>query len=308
MGTSTFAVPSLEALIADKHDILAVITQPDRKRGRGKKVLPSPVKEIATKYNKTIYQPQKINSAEAWEFISKNPVDLIVVVSYGQIIPERILDYPRYGCINVHASLLPAYRGAAPIQRAIMQGEKQTGITIMFMDKGLDTGDIILQESVDIPIDIEHGELEEQLARSGAALLCKAIQLIATDNNDRLKQDDRLSSYADRLCAEEEKIDWTDSAINIHNKIRAFSPSPGAYTFEGGKRLKLFKSSVVKFKATGQVGEIIAINNDNIVIQTGEECVAIKEVQKEGKKRIPVEEFLKGSKINKGTILSKTEN
>lgn len=307
MGTSEFAVPSLQALLNEKHSIITVVTQPDRPRGRGKKLLPSPVKELALQYNKNIYQPEKINSQSAINCILDTAVDLIVVVSYGQIIPEAIINYPRYGCINVHASLLPAYRGAAPIQRAIMNGEEKTGVTIMYMDKGLDTGDIILQMPINISPEIVHGDLENLLAKKGAELLIKTLELIERGSITRIKQDENHSSYAARLTRDEEMIDWNQSATQIHNKIRALSPLPGAYTLWQGKRLKLFLTKVIDDEYTGKPGEIVAVGNKGIIIKTGKGSIEVLEIQKEGKNKISSLDFARGYQIKAGVVFGNQE-
>jgi len=308
MGTSEFAVPSLQALLNEKrHSVVAVVTQPDRPRGRGKKLLPSPVKELALKYNRNIYQPEKIKSPEAISYILDMPVDLIVVVAYGQIIPEAIINYPPYGCINVHASLLPAYRGAAPIQRAIMNGEERTGVTTMYMDKGLDTGDIILQMPVNISPEMVHGDLEKLLADKGAQLLLRTLELIEKGSVSRIKQDENYSSYAARLTRDEERIDWNQSAVQIHNQIRALSPLPGAYTLWEGKRIKLFFTRVIEDEYAGQPGEIVAIGDKGIIIKTGKGCLEVLEMQKEGKNKISSLDFVRGHRIKPGVVLGSQE-
>lgn len=303
MGTSSFAVPSLEKIHTSHHELIAVVTQPDRPRGRGKKTQASPVKEKAMEYGVEIYQPEKISSAEAVDKLCSYEPDLIVVASYGQIIPAEILDLPRYGCINVHASLLPKYRGAAPIQRAIMNGEKYTGITIMFMDEGLDTGDIIMQVPVAIAEDMDYGELENILAVKGSELLMDVIAILESGSMPRKQQNSQKASYAHMISKEEEKINWEWEADRIRNHIRALSPRPAAYTAIDGTRFKIFSTRLVNAKTEGVPGEILKITDDGFIVQTGKGCLEILEVQKAGKKKMPAREFLKGFPLEPGQRL-----
>jgi len=303
MGTSDFAVPSLAKLIDSQHEILGVVTQPDRPKGRGNKVLYSPVKELALQRNLEIYQPARIRDESAVDMLRNWEADLIVVASYGQILPAEILDLPRLGCINVHASMLPHYRGAAPIQRAIMAGDKVSGVTTMFMNAGLDTGDIILQKPVEIDEDMDHGELETTLAREGSDLLIDTMAVLASGSNPRRKQDDHRSSYAPMLKREDEKIDWNKEAALIRNQIRALSPQPAAYTSYNSSRFKIFKCRLVNSEATGPAGQVIQITKDGFEVQTGQGILEILEVQREGKKRISCSEFLKGFELVPGDTL-----
>ncbi len=304
MGTSDFAVPSLAKLIEHGYSIIGVVTQPDRPRGRGNKVTFSPVKELAEKESLEIYQPLRIRDDEAIDMLRSWEPDVIVVVAYGQILPEDILDLPRLGCINVHASLLPHYRGAAPIQRAIMAGDRTTGITTMFMNAGLDTGDIILQTPIDIGEDMDFGEVHDRLAAVGADLLLDTMAVLASGSSPHRKQDHHRSSYAPMITREEEKIDWKDEALSIKNKIRALSPQPAAYTSLHGQRFKVFKSRVINLDNEGPFGAITAITQDGFGVQTGRGVLEILEVQKEGKKRISSREFIKGFNLIPGDILS----
>lgn len=303
MGTSDFAVPSLAKLIDSQHEILGVVTQPDRPKGRGNKVLFSPIKELAVQHSLEIYQPLRIRDESAVDMLRNWEADLIVVASYGQILPTEILDMPRLGCINVHASLLPHYRGAAPIQRAIMAGDRVTGVSTMFMNAGLDTGDIILQKPVEIDEDMDHGDLENVLAQEGSDLLIDTMAVLASGSNPRRKQDNHRSSYAPMLKREEEKIDWNEKAAVIRNLIRALSPHPAAYTSFNDNRFKIFKSRLVNKEATGLAGQVIQITKDGFEVQTGQGILAILQVQREGKKRIPCYEFLKGFQLVPGDIL-----
>lgn len=303
MGTSTFSVPSLQKIIETQHEVLGVITQPDRPKGRGQKLIPSPVKEIAQQYNLPLYQPERIRDEEAIDYIRNWDPDLMVVVSYGQIIPVELLEYPRLGCINVHASLLPRYRGAAPIQRAIMAGERLSGITTMAMDKGLDTGDIILQLPVEIPDEMDHGAYEEVLANAGADLLIETLAVIRSGSFPRRKQDSSKATYAHMLKREEERIDWQQPALNIHNQIRAFSPKPAAYTSYNNKRFKIFSTHLVDCNAGGAAGQIMEVTSQGLKVQCALGMLDIRELQLEGKKRMPCSEFLKGFKLTVGDVL-----
>lgn len=306
MGTSEYAVPTLARIIDSGHELPLVITQPDRPKGRGNKMVPSPVKELALSHGLTIYQPQRIKSEEAVAAVCSLEIDLIVVVSYGQIIPEVILNHPRLGCINVHASLLPRYRGAAPIQRAIMEGETNSGVTTMFMDIGLDTGDIILQKEVPIDPEADHGAYEKILAEIGADLLMDTLALLPKGNLIRRRQDDSLATYAHMLGREDEKINWADEAASIHNQIRALSPRPAAFTTCQGKNIKIFSSRLVNQSgSTGEPGQIMDIKAGALQMQTGNGWLELKEVQLEGKKRMSCSDFLKGFKLNIGDQLGR---
>ena len=302
MGTSEFAVPSLQ-ILADNFQVAAVITQPDRPKGRGHKIEAPPVKQAAMARNLPVHQYNRIRDSEAVQTISSLHPDLIVVVSYGQIIPVDILNIPDHGCINVHASLLPRYRGAAPIQRAIMAGETITGVTTMFMNEGLDTGDIILQTTVPIPLEMNSGELEQILARTGAELLLQTINQVQAGTVQPKAQDDSQATYAPMIKPEDEIIDWSSSAWDIHNKIRALNPKPGAYTTYKGDKLKIFASRVQEHDNTGKAGEVIAKTQDGFLVQTGQGYLEILEVQRAGKKRILAREFLKGVRLDAGEQL-----
>ena len=303
MGTSDFAVPSLNILANSAHRIIGVVSQPDRPKGRGKRLQPTPVKEVAQKLGIPVFQPNSIKAVEAVDKIKKWNPDLIVVVAYGQIIPLPILNFPPGECINVHASLLPKYRGAAPIQRALMAGETITGVTTMFLDEGLDTGDIIMQKPQKIDEEITHGELEKILAQKGAELLIDTITELEKGDILRVKQDGQEATYAQMLTREEEIIDWSDSAVSIHNKIRAMSPSPGAYFYADGLRIKTYKSRVHSKSESGLVSEVIDSSAGALIIQTGQGQIELLEVQKEGKKRMSSGDFLKGFQLKPGTLL-----
>lgn len=302
MGTAPFAVPCLKALLQAGHTVCGVITQPDKPRGRGHKTSYSPVKEYALQQGLEICQPQKVKSVEALRrIIAWNP-DLITVVAYGQIIPESILTLPPCGCINVHGSLLPLYRGAAPIQRALMAGEKLTGVTTMYMDKGLDTGDIIRRAEMTIDDDIDYGELQERLAEMGAELLLLTINDIVAGTVCREPQDSGLATYAPALAGSDELICWDKPAEAIHNQIRALSPQPGAYTTIDGSKLKIYRSRVIDTTASGRPGTVTSVST-GLSVQTGQGLLELLEVQKEGRKRMPARDFAAGQRIAAGIAL-----
>ncbi|WP_061215103.1 methionyl-tRNA formyltransferase [Syntrophomonas wolfei] len=308
MGTSHFAIPSLKALIASEHEIAGVVSQPDKQRGRGRKVTPTPVKEIAEQYKLELLQTANIKSPESIERIKQWKAELIIVVSYGQIIPLPILEYPRHGCINVHASLLPRYRGAAPVQRALMDGIKSSGVTIMFMDEGLDTGDIIQQEAITVDDNLNHGELEKILADRGADLLLQVVDRLAQGEKlPRVLQDDSQASYAARISKEDEIINWSEPAYAIHNRIRALNPQPGAYSYINGTKVKIFASKVRSEAGSGVIAEVIKVDKNTFQVQTGEGILEVLEIQKAGKKRMPTSEFLKGFPLEPGVLLGPKE-
>ena len=305
MGTSQFAVPALEKLIETSCEVVGVVTQPDRPKGRGKKVTPTPVKEFVQSINIPVYQPQNIKEPNAVDFITSWDPDLIIVVSYGQIIPSKILQLPPAGCINIHASLLPRYRGAAPIQRCLMNGDAKTGITTMFMDEGLDTGDILLQEEVAINDETTYGELHDLLAHTGANLIIATINKLKQGSLIRTKQNDKDSTYAEMIRKADELINWQDDAWKIYNQIRGLNPQPGAYTLLDNHTLKIFKARIVEEYQQGQPGEITSVLPEGFIVKAGSLALKILELQQEGKKRINTNEFLKGHSLKKGTLLGK---
>lgn len=299
MGTSEFAIPSLLKM-RDVFQVTAVFTQPDRPRGRGHKLEPTPIKRVAIEAGLPVYQYESIKDSEAEAVLYKLKPDIIVVVSYGQIIPASILDMPSWGCINVHASLLPRYRGAAPIQRAIMAGETSTGVTTMFMDKGLDTGDILLQRATEITDDMDYGTLQTRLAEIGADLLAETIESVAQGTIQRIPQDNSVATYAAMINKDDELIDWNRPAAQLHDQIRALSPKPGTYTTFMGKKIKIYKSRVAASEEQYEAGTFVGDTAAGFLIQTGQNCLEILEVQKEGKKQIPASEFLKGVRLQPG--------
>lgn len=303
MGTPDIAVPTLETLIQSKNKITGVVTQPDKPKGRGKAMAYSPVKETALKYELPIYQPVKVREEAFVNTVKEINPDVIVVIAFGQIVPKDILELPKYGCINIHASLLPKYRGAAPIQWAVIDGEKKTGLTTMYMEEGLDTGDMLLKEEVSIAPDETGGSLHDKLAQLGGALILKTLEQLETGTIVRIKQDDNLSNYASMLDKKMGYIDFSKSAEEIERLIRGLNPWPSAYTFLDGKTLKIWKADVLKDERDGEIGQIVEVNKETVLIKTGMGTLALKEVQLEGKKRMETEAFLRGYEVHAGTIL-----
>jgi len=304
MGTSQFAVPSLRNLILAGYDIPLVVTQPDRPAQRGRKLTPPPVKLLADEFGITLIQPESIRTAEFAAEIKRMEPQVIVVVAYGKILPENILKIPPLGCINLHGSLLPAYRGAAPIQRALMAGETTVGVTTMYMDKTMDTGDIILQRAIDLTGDEDYGEISGRLSEIGADLLLETLEQVEWGINPRVPQDHSQATYAPPLTAEDELIKWEMKSRNIRDQIRGLSPEPGAYTWLNGDKLKIFKAQTVETENAGQPGEIVkVIPNEGFVVSAGQGALLVLEVQKAGKKRISAAEFLRGSRLREGDRL-----
>lgn len=303
MGTSAFAVPTLEALVNAGHEIVAVVTQPDRPSGRGQAVRVSPVKRVAVDLGIPIFQPEKIREESSVSRVrSYMPLDAIVVAAFGQIIPQSILDLPKYGSINVHASLLPSYRGAAPIQHAIMAGETKTGVTTMLMDAGLDTGDILLQREVDIGPRETAGELQDRLAVVGAELLIETLGRIERGEVTPTPQDNSQATLAKSLKREDGRIDWQRPASEIVNLVRALTPRPGAFTVLDGTEIKVIRAEAeaVPSKGAGP-GEIIAIGQDDVTVAAGEGAVRLIEVQPENRRKMGAGEFARGMRLKPGT-------
>lgn len=302
MGTPDFAVPCLQGLIDSKHEIVGVFSQPDKKVGRKQILTPPQVKALAVKYNLPIYQPNSLKNGEAIEIIKELNPDLIVVVAYGKILPKEILDYPKHGCINVHASLLPKYRGAAPIQWAVLNGDKETGVTVMQMGEGLDTGDMLLVEKTEIGINETSEELFDRLAVIGAKSLIKTIDLIENNEINPVPQPDGDFGYASMIDKSMCDIDWSKSAFEIHNQIRGLQSWPVAITKYSGKNLKIHKS--VLSDLTGDEAGKIVNNKDVLTVCCGDgKCIDILELQLDGKKRMDTKSFLLGNKIEIGAFL-----
>lgn len=302
MGTPDFAVGPLEAIIQAGHEVKAVVTQPDKPKGRGKEMAASPVKVCALKYNIPVLTPVKIKAEEAVEKLREYPADIFVVAAFGQILSEEILQMPKYGCINIHASLLPEYRGAAPIQWSIIDGKKETGITIMQMDRGLDTGDILFQKKVPITPEDTGESLFDKLARTGSEFITEALLKIEKGDVHPVKQDDEKSSYAKMLTKAVGKIDWNKSAVEIERLVRGLNSWPSAYTEYKGKQLKIWKAEVMP-AMEGAPGTIAKVTKDQVIVCTGDGALALEEIQLEGKKRMRTKEFLLGRSFEEGEVL-----
>ncbi|MFU0823935.1 methionyl-tRNA formyltransferase [Clostridium sp.] len=304
MGTPEFSVPSLQAII-DNFEVEAVFTQPDKPKGRGKKISMSPVKELALKHGIKVYQPERLKrEPQIIEELRNMKPDFIVVVAYGQILPKEVIDIPKYACINLHASLLPKYRGAAPINWAIIKGEKKSGNTTMLMDVGLDTGDMLLKQEVTITEDMTAGELHDILMKDGAELLVETVKGVYKGEIKPEKQNDSETCYASMLNKEMAGIDWKLSSREIHNLIRGLNPWPIAYTNYGNQIMKIYKSSVLDKESEKAPGTILSVSDKGIEVACGEGVLLVKEIQFPGKKVLKVEQYIKGNKIEEGTILN----
>lgn len=310
MGTPDFAVDTLDAIVKDGHEVLLVVTQPDKAKGRGKKLQYTPVKEKALEYNLPVAQPEKVREETFMEELETLNPDVIVVVAFGQILPERILNIPKYGCINVHASLLPAYRGAAPIQWAVIDGLEESGVTTMYMEKGLDTGDIICQSRLTLSQDETGGSLFERLAKEGASLLLTTLKELEAGTATRTKQDDSKSSYAKMLTKDMGNLDFSQDAVVLERLIRGLNPWPSAYTRLKEKTLKVYEAKVLSetevesFDAKqAESGSVIAVDKKSFVVRCGKGALRIMNLQLEGKKRMDTAAFLLGYKIEVGETL-----
>lgn len=303
MGTPDFAVGALKALLAAGHQVTAVVTQPDKPKGRGKEVGMTPVKECALSFHIPVFQPVKIKAPEAVEALSHFEADVFVVAAFGQILSEEILSMPKYGCLNIHASLLPKYRGAAPIQWVILNGEKETGVTIMQMDKGLDTGDMLLKGVVPIA-DRETGEtLHDKLAEEGAALIVQALSLMEKGELVPEKQKEEDATYVTMLKKSLGRINWSRDAVTIDRLIRGLNSWPSAYTHFQGKILKLWEAQPENIPASGRPGSIAGVSKDAFYVNTGKGQLKVTRVQLEGKKKMEVKDFLQGYPLSEGLEL-----
>jgi methionyl-tRNA formyltransferase len=305
MGTPEFACPTLQKLLDRGDEVIAVVTQPDRPKGRGQKTVPTPVKELAEKNGIPVLQPLKVRAPEFIETLKRMNPDLIVVVAFGRILPKALLDIPKFGCINVHASLLPRYRGAAPLNWCIINGETETGVTTMLMDEGLDTGAMLLKKTTLIDPEEDTSSLHDRLSVLGAETLSETLDLLAAGKLIPEKQDDSLSCYAPILKKEHGLIDWNSTARAIRNMVRGMSPWPGAFTRLDGKLIKIYKvrSDNTKCGDVDTPGTVLKADRDGIEVACGGGSVIIDELQLEGRKRLPAGEFLAGYKIAPGTIL-----
>ena len=301
MGTPDFAAASLEALIDSRHEIQAVVTQPDKPKGRKGELTPSPVKVIAKREGIKVYQPLKVRDEEFVKTLRAYNPDVMVVVAFGQIIPLSILKMPKYGCVNIHGSLLPKYRGAAPIQWAVLDGEKETGITTVLMDEGIDTGDILLKKTIKIDTDETSGSLFDKLMALGAKTILETLDELEKGSLTPTKQGESPTAYAKMLTKAMGLIDFTKSAKELDCFVRGMNPWPSAYTLLSGKTLKLWKVRAVD--GSGKAGSVIDIDKESFTIACGEGAIEVLEVQLEGKKRMSAGDFLKGSTLNIGQEL-----
>ena len=303
MGTPDFSTGVLASIIEAGHEVTAVVTQPDQPKGRGHEMQFTPVKEVALKYNLPVLQPKKIRDPEVVAQLEQIPADICVVVAFGQIIPKSILEMKKYGCINVHASLLPAYRGAAPIQWAVVDGLKETGVTIMQMDEGLDTGDMLTKVVVPLEKDETGGSLFDKLSVAGAKLCVETMELIEKGEVTPEKQGETTTEYAKMITKDLGKIDFSKSAVEIERLIRGFNPWPSAYTKLGNKTLKIWVADVLEEEYEGAFGEIIKVSKNENLVKCGKGTLSLKEIQLEGKKRMAADAFLRGYQLEQGTML-----
>ncbi len=306
MGTPDFAVAPLEAILKAGHEVTAVVTQPDRQKGRGREVQYSPVKECALSYGIPVLQPLKIKEEDAVEELRKYPADIFVVAAFGQLLSEEILNMPRLGCINIHASLLPAYRGAAPIQWCVINGEEKTGVTIMQMAKGMDTGDILLQKEVVLDEKETGGSLFDRLMETGAELIVEVLPKIEAGELTPVVQKEELATYAGKITKDMGNIDFAKSAVTIERLIRGLNPWPSAFTHYKGKILKIWEADVVSECANAEnpvPGTVIAMDKESFTLATGEGALRIRSLQPEGKKRMSCAEFMRGYEIKVGEAL-----
>lgn len=303
MGTPDFAVPSLEALLT-KHEVVLVVTQPDKPKGRGKKMVPTPVKACALEHGIPVLQPEKVKEPEFVEQLRSYEPDLIAVTAFGQILSEPILEMPKYGCINVHGSLLPKYRGAAPMQWSIIDGEKVTGITTMYMAKGLDSGDMLLKAEVEITDEDTFATIHDKMAVTGANLLLDTLDQLEAGTLERIPQDHDAATYAPMITKETGHIDWSKNRQDIINLIRGLNPVPAAYTIYEEEVLKIFGAVISDVQADDAAnGEIVAVVKKGFVIKCGDGCLLITEVQARGGKRMMTDAYLRGHAVKEGILL-----
>lgn len=302
MGTPEFSVGTLEALLKAGHEVVLAVTQPDKPKGRGKEMQHPPVKAAALKYGIDVYQPVRVRRPECVEELRKYNADIMVVVAFGQILPKEILEMTMYGCINVHASLLPKYRGAAPIQWSIIEGEEVTGVTTMQMDEGLDTGDMLLKTVVPIEATETGGSLHDKLAKAGAELCVETLEALKDGTVEPKKQGETPTAYAKMLTKNLGDIDWTQPADQIEHLIRGLTPWPCVYTHWGDKVMKIWSAKVIPLSSDAKPGTVLENGRDAIIVQTGKDALEILELQLPGKKRMDAAAFLRGYHIEKGTV------
>lgn len=306
MGTPDFSVPVLEALVKAGHQVEAVVTQPDKPKGRGKAVLMTPVKEKAMELGIPVYQPVKVREPEFIEVLKELKPDVMVVVAFGQLLPKAVLDIPPYGCVNVHASLLPKYRGAAPIQWVVIDGEKESGVTTMMMDVGLDTGDMLEKAVVPLAADETGGSLHDKLSVLGAKLILSTLDKLEKGTAVRTPQTDENTCYAKMLKKNMGDIDWTMDAAAIERLIRGLNPWPSAYTRWNGKTLKIWRAEVLEKEYDGVCGEVVYTDKTSIHVKTGHGTLVLKELQPEGKKRMEADAFLRGYPMELHTVFERS--
>ena len=304
MGTPDFALFSLKAIHESAHSVIGVVTQPDKPKGRGYTLTPPPVKVYALEQGLPVYQPNTLRGEEFEDLLSELDPDIIVVVAYGKILPKNVLDYPKYGCVNVHGSLLPEYRGAAPMQRAIIDGKSETGITTMYMAEGLDTGDMLLKQTVAIEENDNFEDIHDKLGNCGADLILKTLDALDNGTATRIPQDDTLSTYAAKITKDDCIIDFSLDAQTIHNQIRGLSPIPLAFTHTpDGKMLKIVESRICTIEQNSAIaGQVISLD-DGIAVACGKGCIRITKVLPEGKSRMNANDFIRGRKVSVGDIL-----
>lgn len=301
MGTPDFAVPTLEALVKGGHEVIAAVTQPDKPKGRGKAVLMTPVKEKALEYDIPVYQPVKARDPEFVALLEEMKPDAIVVVAFGQLLPKAILDIPKHGCINVHASLLPKYRGAAPIQWAVIDGEAVSGVTTMLMDEGLDTGDMLEKAEYTLAPDETGGSLFDRLSALGGELILSTLEKVENGTITRTPQGETTTAYAKMLQKSMGKIDWSMDAEKIERLIRGLNPWPSAYTSLNGKTVKIWSANVEEGTVTGHPGQV-TVTKDQLIVETGKNFLSITELQLEGKKRMETAAFLRGFAVENHSV------
>lgn len=308
MGTPDFSVPTLEALVKAGHDVVGVVTQPDKPKGRGKAVLMTPVKEKAVELSIPVYQPVKARDEAFVETLRVLQPDVCVVIAFGQILPKAILDIPRYGCVNIHASLLPRYRGAAPLQWVVLNGEKETGITTMMMDVGMDTGDML--EKVTVPMDEKetYGSIHDKLCVLGGELIVSTLAKLEAGTLVRTPQNDEEATYTKKITKSMGDIDWTMDAAFIERLIRGLNPWPSTYTCWNGKTIKIWDADVLDEEYPGECGEIVSVDKHSVLVKTGTGILSLKSLQLEGKKRMEIDAFLRGCQMEPGTILKRSDS
>lgn len=305
MGTPDFSVECLKALANSRHEIVGVFCQPDKPVGRKQELKMPDVKIEALKHDLPIFQPTTLKNGKGVEILKEIEPDLVIVVAYGKILPHDFLEYPKYGCINIHASILPKYRGASPIHHCVLNGDSETGVTSMQMDDGVDTGDILLVEKIPVGINDTTLEMFEKLSLLGAKVLMKTIDLLEKGELKPIRQNDGEATHAGLLSKDEGLIDWNESALKIHNKIRGLYSWPGAFTNIDGKTLKLQKAVLSEKKGNNIPGEVVFANGKIVVSCGDNNCIELLEIQLEGKKRMEASAFLNGHKLAKGTVLGK---